>query len=222
MGLGEYRWVWECFRILAYLRGTGIRNHVRQRTKDPVSTGSQLANAGLLLRAWGVQHGGSRNDISSMMTVTTHPDGLVLYTYAAECQSILAVTMSYAQSSNRPYPTCSTSRVVPSSRSALDHWKYSPTWAGTSTGTPVRHTLGRLTSGTTTTLTALGALLGATLASPPGWYWYLPSLEPDSHGMLFLAMATGVSDVDWVGVRPRKQRNSQSRNSDVLERCQED
>ena len=64
-------------------------------------------------------------------------------------------------------------------------------------------TLGRETSGTTTTLTALGASLGALLVSPPGWYEYLPSLASPSHGIPPLEMVTDSSDVDLVGVRPR-------------------
>jgi hypothetical protein len=63
-------------------------------------------------------------------------------------------------------------------------------------------TLGRVTSGTITTLTALGASLGAADLSPPGWYRYLPSVEPVSHGMPAEAIGTVFSDVDLVGVRP--------------------
>jgi hypothetical protein len=65
-------------------------------------------------------------------------------------------------------------------------------------------TLGRLTSGMTTTLIALGASLGARLVSPPGWYWYLPS-EPLSQGIP--AIPTDCSDVDLVGVRPDRIDN---------------
>lgn len=97
MGFGRISGVWECFRILAYLGGVGIRNYVWQSTEIPVSAVSHFANVGSLLsRARGVRHGGSGNDTSSMMTVTTHPNRLVLYTYAAECQLILAVTIPYA------------------------------------------------------------------------------------------------------------------------------
>jgi hypothetical protein len=52
------------------------------------------------------------------------------------------------------------------------------------------------------------------LGSPPGWYWYLPWVEPVSHGMLFLARGTVLSDVDLVGVRPGKRiRISGMRNA---------
>lgn len=63
-------------------------------------------------------------------------------------------------------------------------------------------TLGRLTSGMTTTLRALGASLGAILESPPGWYLYLPSVEPVSQGIPSLARPMVASDVDLVGDRP--------------------
>lgn len=69
-------------------------------------------------------------------------------------------------------------------------------------GIVVIRTLGRLTLGTTTTLTALGASLGAAEGSPPGWYWYLPAPEPDSQGMEFLVWGTAVSSVEAVGLRP--------------------
>lgn len=36
MGFGRISGVWECFRILAYLRGVGIRNYVWQSTETPV------------------------------------------------------------------------------------------------------------------------------------------------------------------------------------------
>lgn len=54
----------------------------------------------------------------------------------------------------------------------------------------------------TTTLTALGASLGAWLGSPPGWYRYLPSDAPVSQGMPELAMPTEDSEVEPVGDRP--------------------
>lgn len=53
-------------------------------------------------------------------------------------------------------------------------------------------------------MTALGASFGAALRSPPGWYWYLPWVEPVSHGMLALARGTLLSDVDVVGLLPRE------------------
>ena len=63
-------------------------------------------------------------------------------------------------------------------------------------------TLGRLTSGMTVTLMALGASFGAFAGLPPGWYRYLPSEAPLSQGMDSRAMPTGVSEVAAVGVRP--------------------
>lgn len=75
------------------------------------------------------------------------------------------------------------------------------------------HTLGRLTSGMTVTFRALGASLGAASGSPPGWYLYLPSVEPVSQGMPDLAMPTSFSEVDLVGVRPR---------IDGISRCSDD
>lgn len=66
-------------------------------------------------------------------------------------------------------------------------------------------TLGRVTSGTTITLRALGASLGAWLGSPPGWYRYLPSDAPVSHGMPELAMPTEDSEVEPVGDRPLRR-----------------
>ena len=59
----------------------------------------------------------------------------------------------------------------------------------------------------TTTLTALGASLGGTFGSPPGWYWYLPD-EPVSQGMLWEAMGTAFSEVDLVGERPVQEKRA--------------
>ena len=49
-------------------------------------------------------------------------------------------------------------------------------------------------------LSALGASFAGALRSPPGWYLYLPSPEPVSHGMP--ALDTGDSEVDVVGEAP--------------------
>lgn len=38
-------------------------------------------------------------------------------------------------------------------------------------------TFGKLTLGTMTLCRALGASLGGFLGSPPGWYWYLPTIN---------------------------------------------
>lgn len=90
---------WENIRGLGMLSDIGLSwrgRHQKLRLAEH-SAVSHFANVGSLLsRARGVRHGGSGNDTSSMMTVTTHPNRLVLYTYAAECQSILAVTIPYA------------------------------------------------------------------------------------------------------------------------------
>lgn len=61
-------------------------------------------------------------------------------------------------------------------------------------------TLGRLTFGTTTLCSALGASFGAFDGSPPGWYWYLPDVFV-SHGREFGAMLTGISLLEDVGFR---------------------
>lgn len=73
-------------------------------------------------------------------------------------------------------------------------------------------TLGKFTLGTMTTLTALGASLGSACGSPPGWYWYLPSPAPVSHGMPELAMPTFSSEVEPVGERPVDGKSIEVRN----------
>lgn len=75
------------------------------------------------------------------------------------------------QFSSRPYPTCCISRGVPIMRpiSALKSPHHH--------GGKEKSTLGRLTFGTTTECSALGASLGGFLASPPGWYLYLSNSQ---------------------------------------------
>lgn len=111
-------------------------------------------------------------------------------------------------SSNRPCPTCCTSRGVPVADtlarlfnaihpscqpfSVVDGLHGSLSHAPlTSFGATRKyvHTFGRLTLGTITLCSALGASLGALAGFPPGWYWYLKSpLLSDgagcSHGLL--------------------------------------
>lgn len=72
-------------------------------------------------------------------------------------------------------------------------------------------TFGRLTLGTMTLCSALGASFGGFFGSPPGWYWYLkcslasaPFELSVCHGILPAAMLTFVSDVEEVGLRPER------------------
>jgi hypothetical protein len=66
------------------------------------------------------------------------------------------------------------------------------------------HTLGRLTLGTMTECSALGASLGALETSPPGWYWYFPPWLPPCHGMLATRtpLSSEMADVGLVPVPP--------------------
>ena len=63
------------------------------------------------------------------------------------------------------------------------------------------YTFGRLTFGMMTSFMAEGASLGVALVSPPGKYWYLPEVLL-FHGSESMALATGASEVDDVGLRP--------------------
>lgn len=83
-------------------------------------------------------------------------------------------------------------------------------------------TLGKFTLGTMTTLTALGASLGSACGSPPGWYWYLPSPAPVSHGMPELAMPTFSSEVEPVGERPVNGKSIEVRNCSSISRIAEE
>lgn len=61
-------------------------------------------------------------------------------------------------------------------------------------------TLGRVTLGMTTTLSAEGASF-LTLVSPPGWYWYGPTPPSCFQGSLPAALATARSEEALVGER---------------------
>jgi len=53
----------------------------------------------------------------------------------------------------------------------------------------------------TTSFNAEGASFLGALKSPPGWYWYLPSPPPSSHGLLLGAWETERSEEALVGER---------------------
>lgn len=69
-------------------------------------------------------------------------------------------------------------------------------------------TFGKLTFGTMTECSALGAFFGAALGSPPGWYWYLKlplaefPFDSTCQGIVPSAMLTGASEDEEVGFRP--------------------
>jgi hypothetical protein len=91
--------------------------------------------------------------------------------------------------SSRPCPTCCIDRAVPGTVRR---------WSGTRVDF---RTFGKVTFGMMTVFNAEGASFLGALGSPPGWYWYLPSPPPDSHGLLFAAWLTLRSEEALVGDR---------------------
>jgi hypothetical protein len=72
------------------------------------------------------------------------------------------------------------------------------------------HTLGSVTFGITTTLSAEGASF-LTLVSPPGWYWYGPEPPSSFQGSLPCALATLRSDEALVGERAKECKSKKQR-----------
>ena len=143
---------------------------------DPQATGQSLPRPGMQsaheFSGDRVGVGGGIISIADRLSTERSPN-------AEAARATRLLPLKHNPSSNRPYPTCCTSRAAPvvsvcqllisiygiASLSMTTAARASSlSWARIS---GVR-TFGRLTSGTTTVLTALGASLGSADRSPPG------------------------------------------------------